>query len=171
MAIHPMATKIISDMNTSPIPNTALLANARLANSIKEYLVSNAIVTYSWAGFTPPPSSTPDPVLTFTAKFSTITGALLPSSDFSTFVLSLSNFLKTSVIVPNDSTFLMSPMTLNPAGSIILSQSGLSTFEDSINHLCVNIISAIKTTFINTIPVAGSHLSYVGTAIMTSISI
>jgi hypothetical protein len=158
-------------------PTSAIIANATLGQAIQEYISANATITYSWVAASPPPPSTPDPIITFTSGFSsTPVTALLPSLDFTTFIVALSTWLKTiplttpKVAEVTDPTFVLTPLLLNPAGMVVSLPSGLSTFDGAMGVLASDIITCIKTLFINPTPATGIHGGvYTGIATMVSI--
>ena len=163
-----MSQSIISQMSNVN-PATAQEANKALGDAIQSYISGNASISYTWAGVNP--SGTPDPITSFTAKFkSTPQITLSVSSSYPLFIIAFSSFLKSITILPSDSSFVMSPLTLLSTGLIVSTPSNKTTQSEALLSFSNDIITSLSTLFINPTPVAGVHGVYTGTGIMTLIN-
>ena len=157
---------IRSRMDTEQ-PDNVITAQLVFGTALKDYLEKNCEITYGWVGVSPPPPSTPDPVVTFTAKPTWITFPLAPALNFNAWILSLGTIIQTAILIPDDDTFLLSPLTLGII-PIVGVQSGKTDPDEAMLDICTQIINGIKL-MINPVPATGTHTVYTGSATMSNI--
>lgn len=140
--------------------------------NICEYINKNAVITYSWTASNP--SGDPDPITVFTTK-STGKGSVELSNITSVgaginyWCNQMAIVLQTKMQMEVPATWTMSPMLFNPSGKITIVMSGETDFETASTNFCTQFLTSFKTSFLNLTPVSGKHLTYTGTATMTSI--
>lgn len=160
MTPNAMSSYIMSQVQGITDPATA---NTVLANAIASYIISNAQVMYSWAGVSPPPASTPDPILSITATLMgslslTPSGATTPEAANLAFSSSFNAGFSTWLVVwPPD--FVLSPALLIP--TISITPSGATDANTAWLSVCSQIIAGLKAST----PIAtGVHGVYTGAA-------
>lgn len=146
----------------NPPPTDPDVANGLFGDAVNEYCTDNTDINYSWVAVNSNPS--PDPVTSFIAHPSWVSFELVPAPDLSAWALSLSLIIQTSLGVPEDSTFLLTPLTFGVV-PIVIVPSGLSDPDAAMLDVCTQIINGIKL-MINPVPATGSHGQYIGTATM-----
>jgi hypothetical protein len=164
-----MADDIINKMQSNQI-NDSTDANKYLQLAIKEHIESNCTPIYSWVGMLPPPTSTPDPVVSFSCTVTGVdpipidyTGCNDAASALLKLATSLSSWISMFTINPQPG-FVLSPLNLM-CPTIILVPSMATDQRTSLIILCTSIISSI----IGGTPTAsGVHAAYSGTATFTS---
>lgn len=146
-------------------PSTAVEAQLAFGTALKEYLEENCEITYGWVATNP--SGTPDPVLTFTTSPTWVTFNLVPSTDFSSWIIMLGTTIQTSIFeIP--SGFILTPLTFGIV-PIVAIPSGKDNFDEAMLDSCTKIINGVKL-MLNLIPSTGTHGVYTGSATMTSIN-
>lgn len=139
-------------------------------SAISTYIQDNCVINYSWAATDPTP--TPDPTVSFTASISFPSFSIGNAPDINAWALLLQNAIMGGIISPDDSTFLLPPMSFLLTNPLVITQSGKTEYLDALTSVSTEIINWIKT-LINPTPVAGTHLTYTVPApgaIMTLIS-
>lgn len=140
--------------------------------NICEYINKNAVITYTWSATNP--AGNPDPITLFTTnstgkgyiELSKITSASLGVDYWCT---QMALIIKTKMAINAPDTWLLSPMVFNQSGIITIKMGGETDFNSASTSFCTQFLSSFKSSFINTIPVSGTHLSFTGTAVMTKI--
>jgi len=143
--------------------DTAAAANKKLGDAVLKHICDNVQITYGWAGVLPPPASTPDPVVLFSASVSG-GGTLTPSGSVPEMLLKLAALIKGLAISPA-AGFALTPLAFNPAGALAAAMAGETTQEAAIQHFCEQIIASFKLSFINPSPASGTHGTYTGATI------
>lgn len=160
-----MASYIIGQLQGMTDP---AIANTTLANAISSYVMSNAEVMYAWSAVSPPPASTPDPMVIIKA---TVTGSLTLTPSGATTAeaanLAFSNTLNTgfatwTVVWPPG--FALTPAFLIPTISITPSQA--TDMNSAWLAVCTQIIAGLVAA---TPAASGAHGSYTGAASFTKI--
>jgi hypothetical protein len=141
--------------------DTAAAANKKFGDAILKNICDNITITYGWAAVSPPPASSPDPVVTFTASVSG-GGTLTPSMSFPLMLIKLAALIK-GLTITAEAGFVVAPLAFNPAGVLTVVMANEDTQEAAMEHFCVQIITSIKSTFPNPMPAAGVHGSFTGT--------
>lgn len=142
-------------------PTSALDAFTRISNAIGEYISDNAVITYSWVGtYTPPPPGAPipDPVVSFTADITYNNSIISVPSDYATFVLNISSFLKNAFTVTASSDWSLTGLALNPLGAVSPVMANETSYQAAMTSFCNQIITQFKTNYINPTPASGTHL-------------
>lgn len=122
----------------------------------------------------PPPTSSPDPVVTFNAHVSFASFSVGNPADLSAWALSLQSAIMGATIEPDTAVppFSLPPMTFLLTGPLVLTQSMEDTdYVSALQHICDELITWIKT-LINPTPVVGTHGTFTVPApgaIMTTI--
>lgn len=140
--------------------------------AVKTYIESNCQIMYSWSATLPPTASTPDPVVSFTASVSFASFSIGTPTDIASWGALLAAQIIGGTIAPDDTSFILPPMTFLAGLPLVVTQSGEgSNYLLALTHVCGEIINYIKS-LVNTVPVPGTHPPYtVPTpgAIMTTI--
>jgi hypothetical protein len=68
-------------------------ANKKFGDAVLKHICDHITITYGWTAVLPPPSSSPDPVVTFTASVSG-GGTLTPSASFPLMMVKLAALIK-----------------------------------------------------------------------------
>lgn len=139
----------------SELPGTSLSAvNAqrKFAEAISEYLTDNMEITFSWTAQTTTSPVIVDPVVSFDAKVSWSSFLLVPSVSLVEWGTQLySQVLGASVIPVKNKTdspgdyFAITDVGLGPIPWNPLLQTNINTYPESIEAMCEQIISRIKT--------------------------
>lgn len=139
-------------------------------SAVSTYIQDNCVINYSWAATDSVP--TPDPTISFTASVSFPSFSIGNASDINAWALLLQNAIMGGIISPDDSTFLLPPMSFLLVSPLVITQSGKTEYLEALTSVSNEIVNWIKT-LINPTPVAGTHLTYTiptPGAIMTTIS-
>lgn len=139
-------------------------------SAVSTYIEDNCELNYSWTATDTVP--TPDPTISFTASLSFPSFNIGNAPSIEAWAVLLQAAIMSAVIVPDDSTFLLPPMTFLLTSPLVIPQSMLTDPDEAMEFVCDKIVTWIKT-LINPTPVAGTHLTYTiptPGAIMLSIS-
>jgi hypothetical protein len=140
--------------------NTANDANKNLGDAVLKYICNNIGITYAWNA-TNPATGAPDPIVVFDATVSG-RGTLTPSTNVDEMMIKLATLIK-GLTIAAPTGFVLSPLTFNPAGAIVVVMSGEDTQDAAIGTLCTGIVTAVKMLFKNPAPASGAHnVVYVG---------
>lgn len=147
-------------------------ASKVFCEKICEYINKNAVITYAWSGTN---GSSVDPITSFTTsssgtgfvKLSNISSA---GAGVDYWCTQMSIVIKTKMYLNQPNGWILSPLLFNQAGQLIIKMSGETNFNSASTNFCERFLQSFKSTFVNPIPVAGTHSSYVGSATMISIS-
>lgn len=147
-------------------------ATKTFCENICEYINKNAVITYSWTASNP--SGDPDPITVF--KTNSTGKGYVELSNITTigagvdyWCTQMSLVIKTKMQIEVPDTWILSPMLFSQSGKINIVMSGETDFESASTNFCNQFLTSFKSSFINTIPVSGKHLSYTGSATMVSI--
>jgi hypothetical protein len=152
--------KDIIDAMESKKPDTAAAANKVFGDAILENICDNISITYAWAAVLPPPASTSDPQVSFSATVSGA-GTLAPSSTFPEMLIKLATLIK-GLTISAPTGFAVAPLAFNPAGVLVAVMANEDNQDLAMTNFCTQIIASIKTSFINPTPAAGTHGTYSG---------
>lgn len=143
MTPNAMASYIIGQLQG--IDNAANAINT-FYSALCSYVESNMEVIYSWSATTPPPTSTPDPMVVLNCKVKT-TGSMAPSGidnpggALAAFSADLNrNAALWTVIWP--AGFTLTPALIIP--SISISASGATDMNSAWLSVCSEIIAGLK---------------------------
>mgnify|MGYP007036989502 FL=1 len=149
-----MASSIISALSGCKDPGDA---NNKFYKALCDYVEGNAEVYYSWSATTPPPSSSPDPMVTLKCTIKT-SGSLSPSGEttpegaLAKFSADLnSNASRWQVVWP--SGFSISPALIIP--TINVTPSMKDNQKDAWESVCQEIINGLKMATPGPLP--GTH--------------
>lgn len=135
---------------------------------------------FAWVGATTSVPPVVDPIVAFTGSIKFQEPAnnqsmfnFVPAPDFNTMLLQLAAKLKTGTITISDPTMVAVP-TLNPGGAFSIDMSSFSSgtvkSDAVIKFLCMQIVTQVKSNFLNPTPTPGVHAgSFVGVLTMTGI--
>jgi hypothetical protein len=140
--------------------DTAEKANKKFGDAILKNICDNITITYGWAAVSPPPASSPDPVVTFTATVSG-GGTLTPSSSFPLMLVKLATLIK-GLTITAAAGFTVAPLAFNPAGALTVVMANEDAQDAAMEHFCSQIITSILSTFPNPPPAAGAHGAFTG---------
>jgi hypothetical protein len=140
--------------------DTAEKANKKFGDAILKNICDNISVTYGWAAVSPPPASSPDPVVTFTATVSG-SGTLAPSNSFPLMLIKLATLIK-GLTITAAAGFVIAPLIFNPAGMLTVVMANEDTQDAAMEHFCAQIITSIISAFPNLVPAAGMHGAFTG---------
>ena len=143
--------------------DTAEKANKKFGDATLKNICDNITITYGWAAVSPPPASSPDPVVTFTASVSG-GGTLTPSASFPLMMIKLATLIKGLTITVAAAGFVIAPLTFNSAGVLTVVMANEDNQNDAMEHFCAQIITSIISTFPNPAPAAGAHGAFTGAA-------
>lgn len=160
-----MANAIISQVQSISDPAAA---NTAFITALCQYVTSSAQVLYSWTAVSPPPASTPDPMVVINATIMATgsmspSGATTPDSAMSMFSATLNSIASTWMIVWPPG-FALTPAFVIP--TINITPSMKDNMNDAWVAVCTQIIAGIKTA---TPAASGSHAAYIGAATFTQI--
>lgn len=149
-----MASSIISSLSGCTDPGEA---NNKFYKALCDYIEGNAEVYYSWSATTPPPSSSPDPMVILKCTIKT-SGSLSPSGE-STPEGALTRFSGDlnknasgwQVVWP--SGFAIVPALIIP--TINITQSKADNQRAAWEHVCQEIINGLKAATPG--PLSGTH--------------
>ena len=141
----------------------AVEANKKFGDAILKNICDNIEITYGWAAALTSIPFTVDPQVTFNATVSG-GGLLTPSSTFSEMLIKLAALIKGLVISP-PAGFLLAPLTFNSAGVLSVTMANEDNQDAAMTNFCSQVIASIISTFINTVPSAGTHAPYSGATI------
>ena len=171
MLPNDMASKIIDALRGLSEPGGV----DKLWSEVCSYVEDNAVVLYSWQGYTTSTPPSPDPY-NFTGIQATIDTSLGNSLSLVGFdqvstateaMGKLSGAINQAVslwMISFPSSFAVNPCFVIP--SIVLTPSGADNQEDAMNALCSEIIDGLKLA---TPSIAGSNSPYVGVGGFSSI--
>jgi len=161
-----LATQMLSATQNAP---TAIVAQTKLGTAISSYIMSNAVVNFAWVGFSPPPTSLPDPVVIATGKIITMPIILTPTPAPGTAALSLqiSSGIMAGIYAV-DPPFSCATGSMVGFPPIVINVAMMTDRVAIFNKMAQQIVTGILS-FIPTIPCAGSHLTFTGTATPTGI--
>lgn len=165
MVASAMASSIIGNINQS---SDAADANNKFYKALCDYVEANAQVFYAWSAVSPPPASTPDPMVVIQATIKT-SGSLSPSgatecsAALAAFAATLNaNAAIWQVVWP--AGFALTPAFVIP--TIVFTPSMVDNQQSAMTHICQEIINGLKAAT----PVAsGSHAAYTGVASFTQL--
>jgi hypothetical protein len=140
--------------------DTAEKANKRFGDAILKNICDNITITYGWVAVSPPPASSPDPVVTFTATVSG-SGTLIPSNSFPLMLIKLAALIK-GLTITAAGGFTVAPLAFNPAGALTVVMANEDTQDAAMEHFCAQIIASVISTFPNPAPAAGTHGAFAG---------
>jgi hypothetical protein len=140
--------------------DTAEKANKKFGDAILKNICDNITITYSWAAVSPPPASSPDPVVTFTASISG-GGTLTPSNSYQLMLIKLATLIK-GLTITAPAGFAVAPLAFNPAGALTVVMANEDNQNDAMEHFCVQVITSIISGFPNPVPAAGAHGAFTG---------
>jgi hypothetical protein len=140
--------------------DTAANANKKFGDAILKNICDNITITYGWAAVSPPPASSPDPVITFTATVSG-GGTLSPSNSFPLMLVKLAALIK-GLTITASAGFAVAPLTFNPAAVLTVVMANEDTQNAAMEHFCAQIIASVISTFPNPAPAAGTHGAFTG---------
>lgn len=142
---------------------------ADYCNAVKTYLEANMQIKFVCALVNP--TGVPDPInaigVTGTIKFPAFT--FLPAPDLTTMGTLMHLALIGGIITLSDPSVVVPPIILNPAGQIILTPTGSSDPDISMNILATQILAGIQTTHIFPAPVPAVHAAFTGVITMAAI--
>jgi hypothetical protein len=154
-----MKTAVIDAMKAEK-PDSAAAANKTFGDAVLKNICDDISITYGWAAALPPPASTPDPVVIFTATVSG-GGTLTPSSSVPEMLVKLATLIK-GLTISAPAGFLLSPLVFNPAGVLVAAMANEDTQDLAMANLFTQIIAGITTSFVNPIPASGTNAAFVG---------
>jgi hypothetical protein len=140
--------------------DTAEKANKKFGDAILKNICDNISITYGWAAASPPPASSPDPVITFTASVSG-GGTLTPSASVPLMMIKLATLIK-GLTITAAAGFVIAPLAFNPAGALTVVMANEDNQNDAMEHFCAQIITSIISTFPNSAPAMGAHGVFTG---------
>jgi hypothetical protein len=168
---------LYSEFGNSEYADAAVVAS-KYEGLFKKYLEDNLEVSYAWVGVNPA-SGAPDPVVSAKGSISfasfKITGGMSAEFAEQAFCLKITNALKLGLITLSDSSFVVAPLVLNPAGVIVTAFGSKSTLykNSSTKDIAIafykEIFDALKLVMINPIPTPGAHGAFTGTLSMVGI--
>lgn len=150
-----MASYIYGQVYGSTTADDAIF---RFYQALCQYCEANLELYYSWAAVTPPPTSTPDPMVILQCKIKTCgslspSGAKTPGEALGRFAADLNTQVSGwQVIWPPG--FVLPPAFIIPG--IVFTQSMATSPEAAWNHICQEIITGI-TMAATPGPLPGTH--------------
>lgn len=156
MTPNAMANFIIGQIQGIDNPQNAVNT---FYSALCQYIENNTEVLYSWSATTPPPISTPDPMVVLNCKVKTTgtmtpSGADNPSAANSMFSASLNqNAALWQVVWP--SGFTLTPAFIIP--TITITPSGATDMTSAWTAVCTQIIAGLKAA---TPTATGTHGSF-----------
>jgi len=169
-----VATELARKMKESVSAATEGQELSKLGQAIAQYISANAVVTFSWTGFSSPPSSTPDPTVVFypssiKCQISlTPTGTTNPTLSMLHLGTQIQTGISSAIILPAEG-FVLPTINFLATSPCPFAPTGIADQEISLNLFANTIITWLKTC-INPAPFPGSHWgAYSGTARMVSI--
>jgi hypothetical protein len=138
-----------------------------LGDAMKAYFEEKTEITYGWSAVTPPPSSTPDPIVSFKSTVRFPSFDLTPSVSLITLAALIQSAVLSGVI-QHPTGFTVTPgsfIAVTPLVLVPQEQHGNTVFYNSI----VKPTYAWYLKCINPTPLAGQHGSYSGTTTGMSI--
>ena len=141
-------------------------------NGIIKSHMEQMMITFSWSAANT--SGAPDPIVKATGNISFPSFMAIPAMGETILCLNIANSLKLGIITLDVEGLEALPI-LNPAG-VIATTLTTSVFPSSVSYKTVmkllynEIVSSIKSSFVNPTPVPGTHGAFSGNLTMVKIS-
>jgi hypothetical protein len=130
-----------------------------MGDAMKDYFEESIVITYTWTAMLPPPTSTPDPVASFTSEAVFPSFNLTSSTNLDVMAL-LIQAAFAGATIKHASGFTIPPGTFLAASPPALTRTA-SAEGAILNCICVPVCTWVLT-LINPTPLAGTHGSYAG---------